>query len=178
MTAHCARCALCTTGASEDVLHFLLECPAFQLERSQLMLDITTAMQPMLPSNCAFARHALETIQGTNVEDKLWLLLDSHEEPTTDSREVRLLRKKRAEGRRETQAKKEVDRIARGYMVQVWRKRASLFGGVPSLDNRSYKMVLGALRPDGRCASFVDVELSVIANNVNCMESRENGTLG
>jgi hypothetical protein len=146
------------------------------------MLDITTAVQPLLPSNCAFARHALETIQGTNVEAKLWLLLDSHEESTTDSREERL-RKKRAEGRRETLAKKEVDRIARGYMVQVWRKRASLFGGVPSLDNRSYKMVLGALRPDGRCASFVDVkhrveELSVIANNVNCMESRECGTHG
>ena len=58
--------------------------------------------------------------------------------------------------------KREVDRIAREYFVRVWWKRAQLLGGVPSLDNRGYKMVLGALRPDGRCASWVDAAHAVV----------------
>jgi len=37
------------------------------------------------------------------------------------------------------------------YAVKIWRKRAALLGGVPSLDVRGSKLVLSHLLNDGRC---------------------------
>ena len=159
MTTRCARCALCATGALEDVSHFLVGCPALQVERGRLWTDIVNAMRP-LTDECALAQQVCVVVEGSDDVAKLGLLLDTHEEPTTSSEEERR-EKKAAAARAGTSVRREVDRIAREYFVRVWRKRAQLLGGVPSLDNRGYKMVLGALRPDGRCASWVDAAHAV-----------------
>ena len=155
MSDHCARCALCDSGASENVAHFLTGCASFQLERDQLRGELHRAMQPLL-AGCNLARLVADTARNTDDQALLRLLLDSHEEPTTDSGEERR-QKRLAVAREETEVKRKVDRVARDYFVRIWHKRAALLGGVPALDSRGYKMVLGALRPDGRCASFVDV---------------------
>src|ERR1700722_11382297 len=100
-------------------------------------------MRP-LTDECALARQVCVVVEGSDDVAKLGLLLDTHEEPTTSSEEERR-EKKAAAARAGTTVKREVDRIAREYFVRVWWKRGQLLGGVPSLDNRVYKMVFGAL---------------------------------
>ena len=107
------------------------------------------------------ARRMCGVAEGSDNTAKLGILLDSHEEPTTSSEEERRHRRA-ALAQVDTIAKREVDRVARAYFVRVWHRRAELLGGVPSLDNRGYKMVLGALRPDGRCASWVDAAHTIV----------------
>jgi len=160
MTTHCARCALCATGASEDVQHFLTECPALQPEREKLWADMVQAVRPSTEESM-LARRMCGVAEGSDNTAKLGILLDSHEEPTTSSEEERRHRRA-ALAQVDTIAKREVDRVARAYFVRVWHRRAELLGGVPSLDNRGYKMVLGVLRPDGRCASWVDAAHTVV----------------
>jgi len=66
MTTHCARCALCATGASEDVQHFLTECPALQPEREKLWADMVQAMRPSTEESMLARRIIIIIISKVN----------------------------------------------------------------------------------------------------------------
>ena len=40
------------------------------------------------------------------------------------------------------------------FLANIWRRRASILNGVPSLDLKGESVVLSQLREDGRCRSF------------------------
>jgi hypothetical protein len=170
MDDECARCILCGLER-EDVAHFLLRCPALRGEKMGLIQQLQKGDS---------TAPAATVLLGEDDQAQLKLLLGSREEPVRKRKRKKQSRGSGRSARRrrdgseseddesgdeEEQSSiagdgvddttlREMETITLGYFVQIWRRRAELLGGVPTLDHSGLKMVMGQLRSDGRCSSF------------------------
>jgi hypothetical protein len=184
LARHCRRplspesshCRLCGGGAVEDVPHFLLVCSAFSDDRRKF--GDAVLRDPKL-SEMAGAWSVRATWSSGSLTDRVNLLLSSHEQPCDDGadtdHEPRHTRDPRVRGRRLAAAigtftasgsgtgsasasgsalTRHLESLFLRFAVSIWRKRAALLGGVPSLDVHGSKLVLSHLLDDGRCRSF------------------------
>jgi len=102
-----------------------------------------------------------------NVSERVNLLLSSHEQPCDEAADAEARLEQGSRGRRPAAGPCSVpvsgsastltrrfESLFLSYAVKIWRKRAVLLGGVPSLDVHGSKLVLSHLLNDGRCRSF------------------------
>lgn len=169
MSARCAQCLIC--GEPEDATHFLLRCPGFETERAQFWNSLKEVGQlhaeDKHPAIASAAVQTLQTLEDGAEEEKLHLLLRTHEQPVKPRKKKAMSNGQDHEEEEEQEEQmlepsnesdlmllREVERIARAYMIAIWRKRALLIGGVPMLDCKGIHLTLGALQADGRSKFF------------------------
>jgi len=159
-------CALCESGEVEDVPHFLCSCAALAPERESFL---TSLSQDRLFTAGAAARATLAVLRGGSPPERVVLLLSSHERPHgadfgTDPQPE----PGHANGSRTASAshaltstrdlgdpsQRRFESLTLRFLITIWRRRASLLGGVPALDVHASKLVLAQLAEDGRCRAF------------------------
>ena len=159
-----SHCRLCRNALVEDVPHFLLVCSALSEERSEF--GNAVLHDPKL-SVVAGVSSVRATWCSGNVSARVNLLLSSHEQPCDEAADAEARLEQGSRGRRPAAGPCSVpvsgsastltcrfESLFLSYAVKIWRKRAVLLGGVPSLDVHGSKLVLSHLLNDGRCRSF------------------------
>ena len=142
-------CRLCSSDAVEDVIHFLAVCPALQPERAAFTLKLRGDEEFWsLPEAASF----FDRWRDGDASQRSRMLLCSIEVPC-DPWEI-------AVWKRDRWARLQDDLISRfeslslSFLVCIWRRRATLLGGVPCLNMAGSALTISQLRDDGRCRSF------------------------
>jgi len=149
-------CRMCDQGAVENLVHFVGECPALQAERHAFALKVRESESfMMLPGAMPFLDRWLDGDATTRTV----MVLESVAVPC-DPWEKKQWLSNRAE-RAHDDLITRFELLSMPFLINIWRRRALLLGGVPCLDITGSTLTMSHLREDGRCRSFaVGVSLS------------------
>jgi hypothetical protein len=144
-------CGLCHEGA-ESVEHFLTRCSA--LEGARLSFLDLLRSDPVFCELPGASSLIHDWSRGTT-RVRLRLLLSSVElEPKKPRDRDREQRSSRVTGDAAVTAESRFEVLSLSYLESVWRLRASLLGGVPSIGVHGRGLVLSRLLDDGRSRVF------------------------
>jgi hypothetical protein len=134
----------------EDPLHFVIECAALAPERDSLTLS--------LQSDASFtalrgSSELLSTWCTGSPQQRLELILRSVESCCDELQGAEKLQYEFEQSLNPPRLRFEAHSLR--FLSNIWRRRAELIGGVPSLNMTASKIVLSQLKEDGRSRSFI-----------------------
>jgi hypothetical protein len=186
-------CRLCSSSDVESPLHFVCVCPRLAPERDAL---VSSLVADSVFSSLDGAHDILQLLNSGSPYDRLLLMLASVESVTTSTASTTA----RSSGTRRTVSVVALpfvcptallarfEALSLPFLASIWRRRAAILKGVPSLNLKGDSVVLSQLRDDGRCRSFAvgsvsaasarSVDSVVRTDSVSCDHSSSDRSLG
>jgi hypothetical protein len=150
-----AFCRLCDLAVVEDSLHFVCDCPSLSGDRASLATALSTDSQFMSLAHDG-ASDLLDCWRSGSSLTRLSLALGSVENVCSglSKRKKRTVSVLDLPFRCTSSLLARFEALCLPFLAKIWRHRASLLKGVPSLDIKGESIVLTQLREDGRCRFF------------------------